>query len=260
MVDKITFFSSYYKVLKGMDDKSFVVVCRAMLAYMFEDTEPELDGLEKCVFEAVRTNIDISKKRAAAGREGGKSESKSEANLSKPQANLSKVEANLSKTEANSSKVQANTKQTESKLKANVKQNSSKPQAKVKQNEANLKHIDIDIDKDKDNDKDLDINKRVRARERFPNCPELESTWQDFKEMRLAIKHKMTDRAEDLMEKQLRTLAVNPFGEFDTEMAIAILEQSIKNSWQGIFPLRQEGEPWNRKRAASGGTVDWDNV
>lgn len=56
----------------------------------------------------------------------------------------------------------------------------------------------------------------------------------EFIKMRKLIKSPMTDRALTLMVNKLKTLDETPDGQ------IAILNQSIENSWKGIFPLRQE--------------------
>jgi hypothetical protein len=53
-----------------------------------------------------------------------------------------------------------------------------------------------------------------------------------FKIMRKKIKKPMTDRAVELTIKELEKLAP-----LDEAKQIQILEQSIRNSWQGVFPL-----------------------
>ena len=58
----------------------------------------------------------------------------------------------------------------------------------------------------------------------------------DFISMRKQIKAPMTDRAIKLMLQKLDTLAQND----DTK--IAVLNQSILNSWKGIFALKDQGQ------------------
>ena len=58
------------------------------------------------------------------------------------------------------------------------------------------------------------------------------NTWKDFKEMRDKTRKKMTKRAEELLIMDLNKLSNNE------EEQIDILNQSIKNSWQGVFPLK----------------------
>ena len=58
--------------------------------------------------------------------------------------------------------------------------------------------------------------------------------WNKFKDMRKKIKKPMTEYAEELIIKELDKITNNE----DTQ--IAILNQSIMNSWQGVFPLKNK--------------------
>jgi predicted phage replisome organizer len=66
---------------------------------------------------------------------------------------------------------------------------------------------------------------------------ELNKAIDDFKEFRKKIKKPMTDRAVELLHIELNKLAS------DDETKIAILNQSIVNSWQGVFPLKESNKP-----------------
>jgi hypothetical protein len=55
----------------------------------------------------------------------------------------------------------------------------------------------------------------------------------DFKEFRKKIKKPMTDKAVELFKKELNKLSK------DEEVQTAIINQSIVNGWQGVFPLKQ---------------------
>lgn len=55
-----------------------------------------------------------------------------------------------------------------------------------------------------------------------------------FEEMRVKIKKPMTDRAKKLMLTELRKLSE------DREEQIAILDQSVKRSWAGVFALKDD--------------------
>jgi hypothetical protein len=50
--------------------------------------------------------------------------------------------------------------------------------------------------------------------------------------MRKKIRKPATDKAKDLVLKELH--------KNDLVTAISMLEQSIMNSWQGVFPLKQQ--------------------
>ena len=82
--------------------------------------------------------------------------------------------------------------------------------------------------------------------EKYTDNPHLIQTLQDFLKMRKTIKKPMTERAiKDLLSK-LDKLVDTDQGKID------ILEQSIFNSWQGIFPLKQD----NSKPKGKGEPVD----
>ena len=61
------------------------------------------------------------------------------------------------------------------------------------------------------------------------------NAWKDFKEMRKKIKKPMTIRGEELILEKLNKLAPSDL------IQIEILNQSIMNSWQGVFPLKGPG-------------------
>lgn len=61
------------------------------------------------------------------------------------------------------------------------------------------------------------------------------SLWNDYLEMRVKIRKPATERAEELALAKLKELSGG-----DKEVARKIVEQSIANSWQGIFPLKAD--------------------
>ncbi|ENJ9653507.1 phage replication initiation protein [Clostridium botulinum] len=67
----------------------------------------------------------------------------------------------------------------------------------------------------------------------YTDNEELKNTILEFIKMRTMIKSKMTDNALNLMLNKLDKLSN------DDEIKIKILEQSIMNSWKGIFPLKE---------------------
>ena len=70
-------------------------------------------------------------------------------------------------------------------------------------------------------------------KEFFLDDEKLNQTFADFVDMRKQIKAPMTDRAVGMAIKKLTELSG---GNSDT--AVKILEQSIMNSWKGLFPLK----------------------
>lgn len=79
---------------------------------------------------------------------------------------------------------------------------------------------------DKANNKEETNNKKEKQNSPF------EETWRQFVEMRKKIKKPMTDKAKELILAKLNKMASS-----ESEK-IAILNQSIMNSWQGVFPLK----------------------
>ena len=63
----------------------------------------------------------------------------------------------------------------------------------------------------------------------------LNQTFIDYVDMRKRIKAPMTDKAVKLAMNKLEKLSQG-----DNDKAIKILEQSIMNSWKGLFELKEE--------------------
>lgn len=78
---------------------------------------------------------------------------------------------------------------------------------------------------DKDKDKDMDKDKEKG---------DFEKVIDSYFEMRKKIKKPITEDGIKLMYKHLEKLAPN-----NKEQQIKIIEQSIFNSWQGLFPLKE---------------------
>ena len=90
----------------------------------------------------------------------------------------------------------------------------------------------------------------------FPNDESLNQAFLDYLEMRKQIKKPMTDRAVELAIKKLKELSALPFSDsMDNDLAIQILNQSIMNSWQGIFPLKEQ-----KTNNTPNGGVDWSKI
>lgn len=81
----------------------------------------------------------------------------------------------------------------------------------------------------KKKEKDTSLDKIINS---YSQDEELINTIRDFLKMRKAIKKPMTDRALKIMLNKLDKYADTP------QKKIKILENSIENSWQGVFPLK----------------------
>lgn len=86
------------------------------------------------------------------------------------------------------------------------------------------------------NNLDINSNKSNSFEKEFPFYDEtFLSTWKDYLKMRVSIKKKATHQAERLALKE-----VLKYSKGDKSTAIKIVEQSILNSWQGIFDIKQD--------------------
>lgn len=86
--------------------------------------------------------------------------------------------------------------------------------------------------------KNSSINKKETALDKlikdYTDNEDLKETLIDFIKMRKAIKSPVTDRALKVILNKLDQLAS------EDKTKIGILEQSIINSWKGVFPLKQD--------------------
>ena len=71
----------------------------------------------------------------------------------------------------------------------------------------------------------------------YPNDESLNKAFADYVDMRKKIKAPMTDRAIELAIKKLNDLSAG-----DNDVAIKIIEQSIMNSWKGLFELKEDSK------------------
>lgn len=103
-----------------------------------------------------------------------------------------------------------------------------------------------DIDKEKSIVSNETIPKEKKAKpktnyelildsnETISNYPKLREAYIEFIQMRKAIKKPLTDRALELIIKDVEKYGSTP------EQMIAVLNQSVKNSWQGVFELKSD--------------------
>jgi hypothetical protein len=77
---------------------------------------------------------------------------------------------------------------------------------------------------------------KTKARSAFapPEWVPVDS-WKAFEQMRTKARKPMTDRARELIVKELESLQSKGFD------PVAVLDQSIRNNWQDVFPLKDKG-------------------
>lgn len=95
------------------------------------------------------------------------------------------------------------------------------------------------------NTKELSTNKS-NTKNIYSGLPdELISTLKDFEDMRKRIKAPLSDRAKEMLLRKLDKLAGD-----DTQKKIEILEQSIFNSWKGVFEIDNRRSDQKRSRVS----------
>jgi len=87
---------------------------------------------------------------------------------------------------------------------------------------------------------DAKASKKSSRMAYYPDDEELDRAFAGYVEMRRRMKRPMTQRAVELAIKKLNGLAAVPFSDsIDDRLAIQILNQSVMNGWQGLFPLKE---------------------
>ena len=220
-MEKVTFirvFTDYLEAMEPLGDAEKGRLFTSLLTYARTGAVPQLSGNERFIFPMMRAQIDRDNSVAAELSEQ-RSEAAKKAYISR--CSKSKQVLHLQAKEAFASKSST---------------------------------CQLYNDNDNDNDYTPPNNppssggpRDVFAEFSGENA-DLLAALRDYSAMRVKLKKPMTDRAKQLAIGKLRELS----GEDPTEM-IRILEQSIANSWQGLFPLRdaqQAQKPWKQKTAA----------
>ena len=104
------------------------------------------------------------------------------------------------------------------------------PNKKVTKSQQDANRV-LTTDKEYKEDKEL---KEIKNKY-YPNDDILDKAFADFVEYRKKIKKPMTDKAIELNIKDLDKLSGG-----DSDLAIKIINQSIKRGWQGLFELKED--------------------
>lgn len=209
-MEGFTFWRGYINTLKKAEPEDVKKVLIAMGDYVLDDKEPEIDGTAAIIFEAFRANLNKSKNRSAAGKTGG----------------LKTAENNAKQTQANESKrkqTQSNEKTSEALITNNKKQITN-----------NEEIITNNVGGSGGTPAASDTALKVFS-EFADGNKDLMSALRGFAEMRTKIKKPLTARAAKLTLTDLKKLSTDP------EEQIAILDQSVKRCWQGVFALDRDG-------------------
>jgi len=123
-----------------------------------------------------------------------------------------------------------------------VEIDTNKPANKQATSQKQAKNNPLTPNKNDKNDKN-DKKKDIVDFPKELNTPEFQKTWNQWKQHLVEKKKKLTPSTSKM---QLKKLAKLPVG-----TAIAMLEQSIQNGWQGIFTLKEENNG-NGKTVSTG--------
>lgn len=94
-IKAFTFYRNYYEIIKHLSNKEKIQLYDAILDYMFEDKEPELNGLLNGIWINLKMPLDSNKKNINNGKKGGRPKTKE-----KPKDNPDKTQKEP-KTKAN---------------------------------------------------------------------------------------------------------------------------------------------------------------
>lgn len=127
------------------------------------------------------------------------------------------------------------------------------------------KHLNADINSQNVNIKEenADINPQSKVKKskvkksKVDNISldiptELSESWISYLEMRKTIKKPMTDNAKKLAYAKLMNLSKG-----NLQVANAILQESVINSWQGLFPLKEVNQYGSSKPQGASGTSEY---
>lgn len=72
MINKFTFYKNYYEIINYLSNEDRLILYDAILKYMFEDIEPDLDGLLNGIWINLKMPLDTNKKNIKNGLNGGR--------------------------------------------------------------------------------------------------------------------------------------------------------------------------------------------
>lgn len=140
---------------------------------------------------------------------------------------------------------------------SNNKAGRPKKQRKTKKMDNDLdledqnKSYDFHMVNENVNEKEIVISKETEIKknkevQNFENKEdELKFVFKKFKEMRTKIKKPMTQYAEDMLKKKINTISGG-----DIQLAIEIINRSIENGWQTVYPPRDDGKYQSKEQHA----------
>lgn len=103
-------------------------------------------------------------------------------------------------------------------------------------------------------------NKPDSSRAYYPEDARLNEAFKAFVYMRKRINKPLTSNAVALTKESLAKMAAGENGKMDIEKAICILNQSVMNSWSGLYALKQPVQDKNRGQPYNLSEEEWQNL
>ena len=196
------FYRSFFDAIKDLPDEVRLQAYDAICNYGIDGVETDVEGFAKSILAMAKPQIDANAKRRENGKKGGE---------------YGTLGTDYGKLGGRPKTPHSPVTETPH---SPVIDNPPKEKEKVKEKE-----------KEKEKEK-----VKVKEKQYFPNDEKLDESFKGYVESRRQLKKPMTDRAIDLAIKELGNLSGG-----DSEIAIKIIDQSVINGWQGLFPLRNKG-------------------
>lgn len=216
MLQKLSFFWSYFDGLDNLAPEDQLAVYRAIIRYGFLQEEPELTGTPAYIFGLIKPNLDVSISYAKGGASGGKAKAKPEPSPDEAQA-----------------------KPTSSPSQAQAKPEPSpeEPDIGYRIKDKGIRNKDIG-ERNKDTGK-----KELKKADKRPfdeiEDPEIKAAALGFREMRKSQRKPMTPRAEELLLAKLYKMASDDFGDLIPSKAVELLDNSTTKGWLDIYPVKE---------------------
>ena len=77
-IQGFTFYKNYYEIIKHLPNKEKILLYDAILEYMFENKETELNGLLNGIWINIKMPLDNNKKNIVNGKKGGRPKTQKE--------------------------------------------------------------------------------------------------------------------------------------------------------------------------------------
>ena len=77
-INSFTFYRNYYEIIKYLEDKDKLIMINAIFEYIFEDKEPDLNGLNLGIWNNIKMPLNTTKINIKNGKKGGRPKNRKE--------------------------------------------------------------------------------------------------------------------------------------------------------------------------------------